>query len=314
MLFTPATLQAMQKGFSTLFQQSYLSDNVPIQWDKLAERIDTPGTEINLYGWMAEIPQFRKWIGPRRASRLASRTYSLKNENYEFSYSVGRDDIKYDRLGIYNTHATRAGQAARVIWDQVLMTAMKTGKTVKCFDGQFFYDTDHPVDPEAVGGSTFVNLRTTFDLTIDNFNTAYGAMATLKDANGEPMMVRPNILACNSKMRKKALDVLQASLILKVVQNVAASENVAAAAISNVLAGDCTLMVDDRIEDNVWYLHHTVFMRPFIVQVETPPTGLEMRVNPEDPHVWENNEFLFGSRATGAAGYTLPHLSVRCEV
>ncbi len=58
-------------------------------------------------------------------------------------------------------------------------------------------------------------------------------------------------------------------------------------------------------------MHHTKIMKPFVMQVETPPTGLESRMNAEDPHVWDNDAFLFGSRANGGAGYGLPHLSAR---
>ena len=54
-------------------------------------------------------------------------------------------------------------------------------------------------------------------------------------------------------------------------------------------------------------------MKPFMYVVETPPTGLISRVNPEDPHVWSFKEFLYGAEATAVGGYTLPHLSTRCE-
>jgi len=120
MLFTPQAILDLQKGFSVLFERGYNADAIPVLWQEKAERVDTPGIEINVYGWLAEMPMFRKWIGSRIAKRLAARNYQIKNEPYEFSYAIGRDDIKYDRYGIYNGHAQRAGIAARLIWDQIL--------------------------------------------------------------------------------------------------------------------------------------------------------------------------------------------------
>jgi phage major head subunit gpT-like protein len=312
MIFTPQTLVDLQKRFSLLFENGFEA-NVPVFWDKKAERIDTPGVEINVLGWLAEMPMFRKWVGARQAKRLAARAFQVKNDDYEFSYAVSRNDIKYDRLGIYRSHFTAAGVAARVWKDQMLNVVQKAGKTSLCYDGQFFYDTDHPVDVDDPTKGTFINLRTAFALNADNVQTAFAYQASLKDANGEPMMIRADVIECNTNMRQKALEAVRADATVALVKNVAGTENVAAATKPNQAAGLVDIWLNDRIEDGVWYLHHVTTMRPFVVQIESDPTPLEMRVNPEDPHVWDNNEFLFGSRATGAATYTLPHLSVRCE-
>jgi phage major head subunit gpT-like protein len=320
MNFTPQTLLDLQHGFSALFEKGYTADMIPVLWDQKAERVDTPGIEVNLYGWLAEMPQFRKWVGARIAKRLAARNYQLKNEPYEFSYSIGRDDIKYDRFGIYNPHATRAGIAARVIWDQILTTVQNAGKTTKCYDGQNFYDTAHPQNLDDPSSATFANLFTTRDLTPANVAYVYGQMSSIKDANGEPMLAVPNVLEYGPDLRDKAVAALTAEFTALAIKNVGAvggslgPDVVAATSPSNTVRGLLTPMLNERIPAGVWYMHHTKIMKPFIVQVETAPTGLEMRVNPEDPHVWDNNEFLFGSRAYGAAGVGLPQLSARCEV
>lgn len=312
MNFTPQTILDLQKGFSQLFEKGYNAEAIPIHWPEKSERVDTPGIEINVYGWLAEMPMFRKWFGARMAKRLASRVHQIKNEPYEFSYSIGRDDIKYDRFGIYSTHASRAGIAARLWLDQMLTVVQLAGHTTKCFDGQFFYDTDHPEVPEDAASAVFANLFTARLPTPTNIAFVYDAMAQIKDANGELMHATPNVIEFGPSLRDQVMSSLQADLIAQIVQNVAANQNVAAAAVSNNVKNlNLMPLLNDRIPSGVWFMHHTRIMKPFIVQVESPPTGLESRVNAEDPHVWDNNEFLFGSRATGGAGYGLPHLSAR---
>lgn len=313
--FTPQSIYDLQKGFSVLFEKGRIDEGVPVLWDQKAERVDTPGIEINVYGWLAEFPQFRKWVGSRIAKRLAARAHQIKNEPYEFSYSLGRDDIKYDRFGIYNGHASRAGIAARVIWDQILTVVQLAGATTKCYDGQYFYDTDHPNNLDDPNSPQFANLFTGRSPTPTNIAYVYDQMASIKDANGEPMHAAPNIIEFGAGLRDQIMTALATDILAKVIQNVAADQNVAAVGVSNNIKSlMLTPMQNDRLDSTAWYMHSTRIMKPFVVQVETPPTGLEARVNAEDPHVWDNNEFLFGSRACGGAGYGLPHLSAKVVV
>lgn len=314
MNFTPDTITALHKGFSFLFEKGYNADKIPILWQDKAERVDTPGIEFNVYGWLAEMPMFRKWVGPRMVKRLAARAHQIRNEKYEFGYTISRDDIKYDRFGIYNGHASKAGIAARLWLDQMLTTVQLAGNSVKCFDGQFFYDTDHPEDPENSSSATFANKFTARLPTPANIAYVYDQMAQIKDANGENLMAPPDTIEFGPGLRDQVLQSLQADLLLRVVQNVGATENVAAAATDNNIR-NLGLMpkLNNRLPATVWFMHHTQIMKPFIVQVETPPTGLESRMDPQDPHVWDNDQFLFGSRACGGAGYALPHLSARVE-
>lgn len=312
MKFTPQAIIDLQKGFSLLFDRGLAGADVPVLWTRKAERVDTPGIEINVYGWLAEMPMFRKWVGSRIARRLAARSYQIKNEKYEFGYSISRDDIKYDRFGIYNQHATKAGIAARVIWDQILTAVQIAGATTLCYDGQFFYDTDHPQNPEDPSSPTFANLFTAKPPTPANIASVFASMSQIKDANGEPMLAVPDTIEYGPDLRDQVITSLQAEATALAIRNVAGTEIVAAASQDNVsVRGLLTPLMNERLPAGTWYMHHTKIMKPFVVQVETDPVGLEMRVNPEDPHVWENDEFLFGSRACGGAGYGLPQLSAK---
>lgn len=313
MIFTPTTITNLQVGFSLLFEKANASEEVPILWPTKAERVDTPGLETNAYGWLAEMPLFRRWYGARIAKRLAARVHTIKNEKWEMSYSVARDDIKFDRFGIYNGHASRAGLASRVFYDQLITEKQMAGHTTKCFDGQFFYDTDHPRVPEEPGSPTFANLFTARPPTSANIAFVYAAMAGLKDANGRSMRSAPNVIEFGPALRDQVLTALNADIIATVIKNVAGDQNVGAAGVSNNTKGLLTPMLNEEMEDGVWFMHHTRLMKPFLLQVESEPTGLESRVNAEDPHVWDNDEFLFGARAYAGAGYTLPHLSARVE-
>lgn len=286
-----------------------LRDNVEIVWPTKAQKISAPGTETVVLGLLAEMPLFRKWTGDRETKRLNVASFSVTVDDYEFSYGVHRNVIKYDRFGLVEPHMRAAGVAQRRFPEDLVNAAQAAGKTALCFDGLPFYSASHPQGLNGQNG-TFSNLFTGQALTIANIIARYQYMTQIQDANGRKMGIRPNVLEYGPGDLGNVRIALEAELIGVAVTGTPGG----AASQSNVaIRGLLTPVLNPELETGVWYLHDTRMMKPFVLIEESPPSGLEMRFNPEDPHVWNNNEFLFGARATAAASYLLPHLSARCE-
>lgn len=306
--------------FSTAFLEGVeaVKEGIDLAWEFKTQKVSMPGTEEVVFGFLAEMPLFRKWVGERQPKRLSTGEYSVKQGDWEFSYAVKRNDIKYDKTGILATHFRSAGVAQKRFPCDLITQLQTDGKTATCFDGQFFYDTDHPVGFNGVGATTFQNLWTGMALTIANITTRYQYMAQLKDANGKRMGIRPNVLEYGPGQIAAVRLALSAEIIGQAVSSAGAfggtSGVVGAASISNVaMKGLLEPVLNPDLEDGVWYLHDTRVMKPFMYVEETAPTGLISRVDPTDPHVWDQKEFLYGAEATAVGAYTLPHLSARCE-
>ncbi len=315
--FTPQVLADLNSQFRSDYDAAYSDPKIVSFVDRKAERIYTPGVETVVNGWLAETPIFQKVTiaGNRQMKRLASRAYVLRNEDYQLGYKMHKNDIKYDRIGIYSNHAKRSGREAKLVWDRILTAAQLAGHTTKCYDGQNFYDTAHPQNIDDPAGVTFANYYASpFDLTVTNFATVYQNMAAILDANGGPFGAVPTVLEVGPGLRLKALNVLNAALTTQVLKNVAGSENVALATMTNTMQGQVDLIVNPRLPATSWYLHATDTFKPFVVQIESEPTGLIMRVDPSDPVVFNTSEFEFGNDCTGAAGYTFPQYSARADI
>ena len=255
------------------------------------------------------MPLFKKWKGERTIKELSVASYSVTVDDYEYSYKLTRNDVKYDRFGLLTSHPKGAGVASRRFYEDAINLAQKNGKTTLCIDGQFFYDTDHPNGLNQNGTGTFQNLWTSMTLNSANLQTRYAYMAQLKDANGVRMGIRPNVLEYGPDHFIDAPALLSLDIVAA-----AATTATSNAGISNVLKQlNITPLLNNDLEAGVWYLHDTRWMKPFIIAEETPPMGLQMRVDPLDPSVWNDREFLFGSEATAGFAYGLPQLSVRCE-
>jgi len=114
------------------------------QWQQIATSVPSAtGTEE--YGWLGAFPNMREWAGDRVINGMASHGYSIKNKSFEMTVGVPRPAIEDDQYGIYSPMMTEMGRAAAAHPDQLVFNLLKAGSSSLCYDGQNFFDTDHPV-------------------------------------------------------------------------------------------------------------------------------------------------------------------------
>jgi phage major head subunit gpT-like protein len=142
MLVNSANLDGLRVGFKTNFQGGLG------QASTMHSRVSTAipsSVKKQSYGWLGKIPNVRKWVGPRAVQNLEQHDYSITEEPWELTVSVDRDDIETDNLGIYGPLFTEMGQSTGSHWDMLVFQALLAGFSTNCYDGQSFFDTDHPV-------------------------------------------------------------------------------------------------------------------------------------------------------------------------
>jgi len=131
-------------------------------WKKIAKVIQSSG-KSNTYAWLTQFPSFIQWTGARTHKAVADRAYMVPNRRFETTVDVLVDDIDDDNLGQYGTLAESAGQSALDLMNDLVFQALAAGTAATCYDGQFFFDTDHPVYPNEDGtgvAATVSNLLT----------------------------------------------------------------------------------------------------------------------------------------------------------
>ncbi|MEW7865455.1 Mu-like prophage major head subunit gpT family protein [Aeromonas diversa] len=150
-IVTPALLQALFTGFKKNFEDA--KGEAPTQYTKIATVIKST-TKSNTYGWLGKFPSLRKWIGDRVIESMKAHGYQIVNEDFEATVAVDRNDIEDDELGIYAPLFAEMGRSAGVHPDELCFGLLGAGFTTPCYDGQYFFDTDHPVYPKADGTGT----------------------------------------------------------------------------------------------------------------------------------------------------------------
>lgn len=312
MELTPAALDYLFKQFQTDYARGYKARTQ--FWPRYAERVPS-STETNTYGWLAELPGFREWVGPRIMRNIASRVYALTNKDWEDSFTVSRNKIADDQYGIYSRNSELLGDAGGRLWDDLTTDALIAGTTALCHDGQYFFDTDHPVDQDDAGAGTYANAFTAKPLNAANLADLRSTMMAFKGESGKPLEVNATLLMVPPQLAVAAFEAAKSNLYAAPVRNVAATENVAAAAVDNPQRGawgDMEVLVNPRLAaaPTVYYVLSTDRIRPIILQVRKEPE-LVARLDASMDNVFHRKEFEFGADARGVAGYTLPFLAIR---
>lgn len=137
-----ANLNALFAGYNTVFQQAF--DGAPSDWERVAMPVPST-TSQEVYPWLGQTTRFREWIGDRVIQNLTTHDFAIKNKSFENTVGVDKDSIEDDTYGVYKPMIAQMGMDAKQHPDELVFGLLKQGATKTCYDGQYFFDTDHPV-------------------------------------------------------------------------------------------------------------------------------------------------------------------------
>ncbi|MGR3435265.1 MAG: Mu-like prophage major head subunit gpT family protein [Shimia sp.] len=158
MMITNAVLTALRTTLRTTFAESYKAMRAESFYGKVAMTVPS-SSKSNTYGWLGEFPGLREWIGDRVVRDIKEDAYQIPNRLFESTVGVARTDIDDDELGIYTPMVQGIAEAAARHPDELMGELIMNGTSQPCYDGQNFFDTDHPIYPnhDGTGAATTVS-------------------------------------------------------------------------------------------------------------------------------------------------------------
>lgn len=145
---TAADLKALHTTLVTKFNAGLALS--PDDWKMIAKLIPSDG-KSNTYAWLTQFPAFREWVGSRLHKAVKEVAYAVDNRKFEATIDVQADDIEDDNFGHYAGIAESYGQAAKDLMNDLVFQKIIDGFSSVCYDGQYFFDTDHPLYPNEDG-------------------------------------------------------------------------------------------------------------------------------------------------------------------
>lgn len=298
MLVNKANLEAIFINLKTTFNKAFAA--TPPEWQKTAMKVPSTGSQ-NDYAWLSRFPKMRKWLGDKVVKALSAFKYTVVNDDWEATVGVLRKDIEDDNLGIYEPQAQEAGYSAQQLPDEIVADLKNNAFTEYCYDGQYFYDTDHPVGKDETLASvsnkgTAALSAATLALAAASYGAARLAIMSFKDDEGRPLGLIPDTL--------EVPPALEAVATLLLTSDKLGDES------PNPYKGTAQLLLNTRLtSETAWFLHVTKRpLKPFIYQERKAPIFVSQTGMDADA-VFSRGEFKFGAEARAAGGYGLWQMS-----
>lgn len=288
MLINKENITNLFISLKTTFNNAF--DAAPTVWEKIAMKVPST-TSQNIYAWFSKFPKMQKWVGEKNVKALEAYKYTITNDDFEVTVEVDRNDIDDDNLGLYGPLAMEAGFSAKQLPDEIVMDLVNGGFTKQCFDGQYFFDSNHSVGGVNVSNKGTKALSAASSAAADaSFGAARVAMRKIKDNEGRPLNVTPNVLLVGPALESTA--------------NKLRNNEFLGANDANPYRNTFEVVVDARItSDTAWYLLDTTKpIKPFIYQERKAPVFVQ-QTDPQADDVFKIKKFKFGAEARAAGGY-----------
>lgn len=177
-----------------------LNQNVGAEWIGSLSNYFPSNQAYEDYAWLGQSPVMREWVGGRHAKKLREQSFTIRNKHFESTIEVLINDLRRDKSNQVQIRIRELARRANVHWASLLSTLILNGASSLCYDGQYFFDTDHSegdsgsqsnsisadISGYAVGvhGTTTVPSVSECQMAIvDGIN----AITAFKDDQGEPM-------------------------------------------------------------------------------------------------------------------------------
>lgn len=112
-------------------------------WADAISNLFTSDQESETYKWLGQSPQMREWIGGRQAKGFNENGITIINRHFEGTLEVLLSELRRDKTGQIMVRVNELAERTASHWLSLLSTLIVGGESGVCYDGQFFFDTDH---------------------------------------------------------------------------------------------------------------------------------------------------------------------------
>lgn len=120
-----------------------LNANPGSNWIDPISMLINSDQESETYAWLGQVPQMRQWIGGRQPKSLREIELTIRNVHYEASLDILVRWLRRDKSGQVQIRINELADRTNSHWASLLSTLIINGESTVCYDGQYFFDTDH---------------------------------------------------------------------------------------------------------------------------------------------------------------------------
>jgi phage major head subunit gpT-like protein len=322
-MLSPAGLSFFFTQLNTTFWQAFGA--APPWWMKIATLYPMTTEQLG-FGWIGMLDQMRPWTGSRVVRQPAPETYFVKHIPFELTVSIDQFKLADDQWGIYFPTVNFMGANAKKWPDYQLRNLLRnqapwTGSYQNGLDGGAHWATNHAIDVYDASKGTYVNdftgggqtingILTGGALGVNSYATLWQEFVSRKAQNSEPIGVVPNLTMIAPQLNITAMSILNTAFFSpSAIGNLTGQVG----QIENMLKGstDILMVPEFAADPNVWYMFDTAkAIKPLSWCLRSAPDFV-YRNRPEDPIVFDQHTYLYGSKAQGVPAWSHAFLSAR---
>lgn len=288
-------LSALFTGYHIVWEQAFLAASSRVAFERYTY-LQPSTTDTETYAWLGTVPQMREFIDTRAYQSLLSYNYSIKNRKWELTIGVDRTTIDDDRYNMIRPRIAQMGQEAARYPALLAAQTLVAGTSTTGYDGVNFFATTHVEGSSGTQSNNLTGTGTTLSAVRADLISARTAMRRFKDDQGRPMNLQPDLVVIPPDLQ----DVFEQLINTNIIALSSGTQQ------SNVLMGAVDIMVDANLTDlNDWFLLDTgEILKPLVYQLREP-AEFTARERPDDPKVFDTDQYAYGVRARFSFGYML---------
>lgn len=283
----------MRAEFFAAFKAS--SENIR-DYEKIATIIPSSKKQ-ETYAWLGDIPSFREFLSERQIRELIETGYTIVNKKWELTIAVEADAFSDDQYGQLQVRVRAMGQEAPRHKNALVFETLGKGFTSKCYDGQYFFDTDH-----SEGNSGTQSNKGTDALSHAAVLAARLAMRKFKNDQGKYLGIEPNVCVCSADEADLAHEIFDNEYLSITESNKNERRK-------NPLYGQFTIIVSPDFVSGAgasgggsWCLLDTTkALKPMILQEREAVSFNMLDLNSDTGFM--RDEYVYGAKARYNAGY-----------
>lgn len=142
-----------------------LEQKTGMEWIEVISNYFTSDQESETYKWLGQVPVMREWIGGRQAKGFSSNGLTIENKHFEGTLEIATKDLRRDKTNQIKARINEFADRTNSHWAQILSKLIINGESTVCYDGQYYFDTDHQEGKSGVQSNNLqVNLTDLIDI------------------------------------------------------------------------------------------------------------------------------------------------------
>lgn len=177
-----------------------LETNPGLAWVNGVANLFPSNQYTETYKFLGQSPAMREWLGGRLAKGLAVNGLSIINKHYEATIEFAKQDVVLDKTGQIEARINEFADRSVTHWASLLSTLLINGASTICYDGQYYFDTDHSEGSSGTQSNKITVDISTLPALVHGTTTApsveeaqqvilagIAQILSFKDDQGEPM-------------------------------------------------------------------------------------------------------------------------------